>query len=75
MLVDQGIVPTEMVLKYEEEKARQVRIDNDDLYRMGIKLVKTGDVMSATSLVRHDPARTAMALLAMFEELGPMRKK
>lgn len=70
VLVHQGIVPAEMAMKYEEEKARQVRIDKDALSRMGVKLVKTGDVMSATSLVRHDPARTAQALLRMFEELG-----
>ena len=69
VLVHQGTVPDELALKYEEEKARQVRIDTDDLYRLGVKLVRPGDVMSATSLVRHDPARTAKALLALFEEL------
>jgi uncharacterized cofD-like protein len=70
VLVHQGTVPEELALKYEEEKARQVRIDADGLYRLGVKLVKAGDVMSATSLVRHDPARTAEALLELFEELG-----
>jgi hypothetical protein len=60
-----------LALKYEEEKARQVSIDVDGLYRLGVRLVKAGDVMSATSLVRHDPARTAEALLELFEELGP----
>lgn len=72
VLVHQGIVPTEMALKYEEEKARQVRLDTDELYRLGVKLVKPGDVMSATSLVRHDPTRTAQALRALFAELETM---
>lgn len=75
VLIHQGTVPTEMALKYEEEKARQVRVDIDDLYRMGVKLVKAGDVMSATSLVRHDPVRTAKALLELFDELEPMHEK
>ena len=70
VLVHQGTVPPEMALRYEEEKARQVRVDVDDLYRMGVKLVKAGDVMSATSLVRHDPARTAETLLILFDELA-----
>lgn len=71
VLVHQGPIPEELALKYEEEKARQVRIDADGLSRLGVKLVKPGDVMSATSLVRHDPARTAEALLELFEELDP----
>jgi uncharacterized cofD-like protein len=75
VLVHQGPIPEELVLKYEEEKARQVRIDSDGLYRQGVKLVKPGDVMSATSLVRHDPARTAEALLELFEELDPTNRK
>lgn len=74
VLVHQGTVPPEMALKYEEEKARQVRIDIDDLYRLGVKVVKAGDVMSATSLVRHDPAKTAKALLGVFDDLKPMNQ-
>jgi uncharacterized cofD-like protein len=70
ILVHQGIVPPEMALKYEEEKARQVRIDTDELHQLGVKLVQAGDVMSATSLVRHDPTRTAQALRVLFDELG-----
>lgn len=70
VLVHQGTVPPEMALRYEEEKARQVRVDIDDLYRMGVKVVKAGNVMSATSLVRHDPAKTAETLLGLFEELA-----
>ncbi len=72
VLVHQGPVPAEMALKYKEEKARQVKVDIDELYRLGVKLVNPGDVMSATSLVRHDPAQTAKALLELFEELAPL---
>lgn len=69
VLVHQGTVPPEMALRYEEEKARQVRVDIDDLYRMGVQLVRAEDVMSATSLVRHDSTRTAKALIELFDDL------
>jgi len=72
VLVHQGKVPSEMVVKYEEEKARQVRVDIDAIYHLGVKLVKPGNVMSATSLVRHDPAKTAETLLDVFNELETM---
>ena len=62
-------IPTELALKYEAEKAHQVRLDIDRLYEMGVKIVKIGNIMSATSLVRHDPGRTAQALVGLFEEL------
>lgn len=75
VLVHRGVLPAEMALRYREEQARQVKIDTDEIYRLGVKLVKSGDVMSATSLVRHDPARTSMALLGLFEELESARKK
>ncbi len=45
------------------------------LYNLGVKVVKFGDVISATSLVRHDPARTASVLIELFEELDPLGNK
>ena len=68
-------IPTELALKYEVEKAHQVRLDIDRLYEMGVKIVKIGNIMSATSLVRHDPDRTAKALVQLFEELTPLGAK
>lgn len=75
VLVHRGRVPAELVLKYKAEEAHQVRLDIDELYNIGVKVVKTGDVMSATSLVRHDPARTAKALVRLFGNLGSIRGK
>jgi uncharacterized cofD-like protein len=70
VLVHQGQVPAELALKYRAEEAYQVRLDVDNLYEMGVGVVKSRDVMSTTSLVRHDPARTARALLELFGELS-----
>lgn len=74
VLVHQGQVPPELALKYKAEEAYQVRLDVDNLYSMGVAMVKSRDVMSTTSLVRHDPARTARALIELFGKLGPTRK-
>lgn len=74
VLVHQGQVPPELALKYKAEEAYQVKLDLDNLYELGVRM-KLRDVMSMTSLVRHDPARTAKALIELFEELGLTRRK
>jgi uncharacterized cofD-like protein len=69
VLAHQDGVPDELAEKYQTEQSYPVAVDVEELYRIGVKVVKRGDVMSKTSLVRHDPARTARALLELFEEL------
>ncbi len=70
VVVHRGEVPKELARKYQEEQAAQVRLDVGALYDLGVKVVKFGNVMSAHSLVRHDPARTAQVVGELFEELG-----
>ncbi len=70
VVVHRGEIPPALARKYQEEKAAQVRLDTESLYDLGIKVVKFGNVMSAHSLVRHDPARTARVVGELFEELG-----
>ncbi len=67
VLVHQGEIPENLLLKYRAEKAHPVEVDVERLYQLGVKVVRCGDVMSTTSLVRHDPARTASALAELFE--------
>ena len=69
LLVHQGQIPDELTLKYSAEEAQPVEVDLDSLYKMGVKVVEAREVMSATSLIRHDPARTAKALIELFEKL------
>ncbi|QQS48724.1 MAG: YvcK family protein [Acidobacteriota bacterium] len=71
VIVHKGDVPRELAIKYKAEAAEQVRADIDELYRLGIKVVKHLDVMSTTSYVRHDPVRISRALVQLFEELNP----
>ena len=70
VVVHRGEVPKELARKYQEEQAAQVRLDVGALYDLGVKVVKFGNVMSANSLVRHDPARTAQVVSELFEEFG-----
>ncbi len=75
VIIHRGNIHEELGRKYKEEEAAQVKLDLDVLYNLGVKVVKFGDVMSATSLVRHDPARMAKVLIELFEELDPLGSK
>jgi uncharacterized cofD-like protein len=75
ILTHQGYIPDDLTLKYEAEAAYRVQVDTANLHRLGVKVVKQADVMSMTSLVRHDPARTAQALVELFAELAPAKSK
>ena len=69
VIVHRGNIPEELARKYKEEEAAQVKLDVGALYNLAVKVVKFGNVMSATPLVRHDPARTARVLIKLFGEL------
>lgn len=62
-------VPPELANRYRTERSHPVRIDVDNLHGLGVRAVRRADMMSATSLVRHDPARTAKALMELYAEL------
>jgi len=73
VLAHTGSVPEELVRRYEAEHAHLVEIDAAALQALGVERVMEEPVASAASLMRHDPARTAAALLRLFEELdAPM---
>jgi uncharacterized cofD-like protein len=62
-------IPRRVAQRYEEEAATPVGVDLDALYDLGVKIVRTSDVMSTTSFVRHDPDRTGGVLLDLFKAL------
>ena len=69
VLVHDGEVPQELLARYEAERSYRVSVDADRLRALGVSVVRSADVMSTVSVVRHDPARTAHHLLALFHEL------
>lgn len=69
VLVHDGDLPTDLAAKYQAEQAVRVRVDEHNLRDLGVRVIKRANLMSATSLVRHDPARTAQALLELYSEL------
>jgi uncharacterized cofD-like protein len=73
VLAHRGEIPAALLARYEAERSRPVEVDVDALRRLGVKTVHLADVMSRTSLVRHDPARSAAALTELFRELAPGR--
>ena len=73
VLVHKGPIPFGgLVSKYEAEKSYPVRIDTDNLYKMGVKVVKARNIVPEAAFVRvrHDPIRTAKALGGLLGKLG-----
>ncbi len=68
LLIHRGAVPGALLASYRSESAQPVAIDDDALNKLGM-LVRYADIASTASLVRHDPARTAAALMEVFEAL------
>lgn len=69
VLVHRGPIPEDLAVRYRAEEKHRVIVDEEELGRLGVRLIRSAPLMSTTSLVRHDPARTAAALLALFDEL------
>jgi uncharacterized cofD-like protein len=74
VLAHAGGIPPELARRYEAQEAHPVQVDPDAIHALGVPLVCAEELMSAASLVRHDPGRTARALLRLFDELGASRR-
>ncbi len=55
--------------KYARQGAAPVPIDDYDLYRMGVRLIKS-DVLEEDELVRHDPQKLAHAIMNLLGKRG-----
>lgn len=69
ILAHGGRIPADLAMKYAAEHSHPVKLDIEAVCQQGVKVIKIENVMLKTSLVRHDPARTAKALIALFKEL------
>ena len=67
VLAHKGDIPEELALRYEKEAAHRVDLDVEALYELGVGIIQTADIASSSSLVRHDPERTGLALAAIFD--------
>ncbi len=70
VLVHRGPISDDLISRYRAEDADQVFIDEETIIKLGVRKIRAADMMSASSLVRHDPVRTADALVSLFGELG-----
>lgn len=70
VVANRGHIPSSLAARYEAEAAHPVVFDEEALRELGVRHILRAPVMSATSLVRHDPERTADALAQLFEQLS-----
>lgn len=70
LLAHHGPIPPALTARYQAEAAHPVKIDQGALAALGVRRVHRAAVMSGTSLVRHDPERTALALEELFGALA-----
>ncbi|HEY0707469.1 MAG TPA: gluconeogenesis factor YvcK family protein [Polyangia bacterium] len=68
VLVHDGDLPSAMAERYRAENAIPVEIDEPAIRALGVTRIAYRTVMSAASKARHDPDRTAAALLELFSE-------
>jgi uncharacterized cofD-like protein len=69
VLVHKGPLPVDMAERYLAEAARPVEVDEPALRALGVPMIQAAPVMSASSKARHDPDRTARALVELFDLL------
>jgi uncharacterized cofD-like protein len=69
VLIHDGSVPEDLVARYGDERAKPVKLDLDRIRELGVSTVWSKNIMAADSLVRHDPERTAAALIELAESL------
>jgi uncharacterized cofD-like protein len=69
VLVHQGRLPDELTRRYMMEEAQPVDIDESRVLALGVRIVQLADLVARQSLVRHDPARTAVGLRALLDRL------
>ena len=65
VLVNAGVPTQEALQKYRESGQHQVDADVDRIRAMGLRVV-TGNFMSETDVVRHDPMKVAARLISMI---------
>jgi uncharacterized cofD-like protein len=63
--------PSRLLSKYEAEGARPVRVDRENLEKLGIRRLVVEDLVSEEELVRHDPKKLAETIFNIARETLP----
>ncbi len=67
VLVNTSQAPPALAKKYEEEEAFPVKLDEEKLEKMEVKIVKA-NLMSTKDYLRHEPDKLARAIMKIFME-------
>ena len=73
VLVHSEEVPEQLRKRYACEHAEPVEVDEHELHRLGVRNICGADIMSTTSVARHDPERSATVLMQIIRDLGSYR--
>ncbi len=65
VLVNTSHAPLELAKKYEKEKAFPVKVDEEKLKKLGVKVVKA-NFMSTKDYLRHEPDKLARTIVKIF---------
>lgn len=68
VLVNTSKAPLELAKKYEKEKAFPVKVVEEELKKLGVKVVKA-NLMSTKDYLRHEPDKLARSIMRIFMEV------
>ena len=70
VIAHKGEAPKQLLSCYQTEHAAPVEVDSEKLQSLGVKILRQANLMSVSSVARHDPKSTAKKLNDIFVELG-----
>ncbi|MGI6413234.1 MAG: gluconeogenesis factor YvcK family protein [Syntrophomonadaceae bacterium] len=65
IIVNSGKIDEQRLLRYQEEEAKPVTIDSDQLNMTGVKVIER-DLVSDTDVAWHDPDKLAQAIMEVI---------
>src|SRR6185436_19427230 len=71
IVVHEGRLPDEQTQRYMMEQSQPIELDGPRVQGLGVRCIQLADLIAREVQVRHDPERTATALAAVFDRLGP----
>ena len=70
VVANNGLVDKKILKLYEVEKSEPIKLDRDELERMGIKVIEDNLVKIINNQVRHDNIRTALDIFTYINNSG-----
>jgi len=72
ILINKRVPSSDMLSRYEAERAEFVSVDHEKLRAMGLNLVEA-DLLAEDGVIRHDPDRLARTVFEMSKTFSPRK--